>query len=89
MPKKSTVGQLASKKTKSEFSDELSSYTQLTKKEIGVLFPKKSDREELLILLEIVDSASDENEKKAKIAEKIGKVSGAVIKLVKNFAPGL
>jgi hypothetical protein len=89
MPKKSAIGQLASKKTKSEFADELSSYTQLTKEEISALFPKKSDREELLALVEIVNSATDENEKKAKIAEKIGKVSGAVVKLVKNFAPGL
>jgi len=89
MPKKSAVGQLASKKTKIEFADELSSYTQLTKEEIKNLFPKKSDREELLALLEIVNSAADENEKKAKVAEKIGKVSGAVLKLVKNFAPGL
>ncbi|MFT6899092.1 MAG: hypothetical protein ACJA13_003524 [Paraglaciecola sp.] len=89
MPKKSTIGQLASKKTKNEFSAELSSYTQLTKEEINTLFPKKSDREELLNLLEIVNSSTDENERKARIAEKIGKVSGAVVRLVKNFAPGL
>jgi shikimate kinase len=89
MPKKSAIGQLASKKTKSEFADVLSSYTQLTKEEISAIFPKKGDREELLALVEIVNSATDENTKKAMIAEKIGKVSGAVVKLVKNFASGL
>jgi len=89
MPKKSAVGQIASKKTKKEFSNELSSHTQLTAEEVSNLFPKKSDREELLLLLELINSAADENEKKAKIAEKIEKISGAVIKLAKNFAPGL
>jgi hypothetical protein len=89
MPKKSKVGHMASKKTKKQFSDELSSFTKLTAEEIQQLFPKKSDRDELLTLLEIIYSASDENEKKAEIAEKIGKIGGVVIKLAKNFAPGL
>lgn len=89
MPKRSVVGQLASKNTKKEFSEELSSYTQLTKDEIDAMFPKKSDREELLSLLNVVSSAASENERKAKIVEKIGSISGAVVKLVTKFAPGI
>lgn len=85
MPKKSDIGKLASAATKAEFSEKLSSYTSLNAQELAELFPKKSDREELLTLLEIVNSASDENEKKVQIAENIGNISGAVIKLAKKF----
>ena len=89
MPKKSNVGILASAATKEEFGDKLSSYTSLTSKEIEDLFPVKSDREELLELIKIVSSSADENTKKAELVGKIGKVSGAVIKIGKKFVSGL
>ncbi|MBI3014426.1 MAG: hypothetical protein HYY65_05055 [Candidatus Tectomicrobia bacterium] len=89
MPKKSKIGELASKETKAEFGEELSSYTSLTVAEIKALFPTKSDRDELVELLRIVNSTADENSKKAELIEKIGKVSGAVVKLAKTFASGL
>lgn len=89
MPKKSNVGILASAATKEEFGDKLSSYTSLTSKEIEDLFPVKSDREELLELIKIVNSSADENTKKAELVGKIGKVSGAVIKIGKKFVSGL
>ena len=53
------------------------------------LFPKKSDREELVELLKIVNSATDDNQKKAKITAKIGTISGTVLKIAKKFAIGL
>ncbi len=86
---RSGVGIVASKKTKSQFSDELSRYTQLTKDEVNDLFPKKTDRDQLIALLKIVDSASKENEKKALISENIHELSGTVIKLAKNFFPSI
>ncbi len=89
MPKKSKVGELASVTTKEEFGDKLSSYTSLTAKEIEDLFPVKSDREELLELIKIVNSSADENTKKAELVGKIGKVSGAVLKIGKKFVSGL
>lgn len=89
MPKKSNVGILASAATKEEFGDKLSSYTSLTSKEIEDLFPVKSDREELLELIKIVNSSADENTKKAELVGKIGKVSGAVLKIGKKFVSGL
>jgi len=88
MPRKSRIGELASAATKAEFGDQLSSYTSLTADEIKVLFPKKSDREELVELLRIVNSDADDKTKKAELAEKIGKVGGAVIKIAKKFAVG-
>jgi hypothetical protein len=89
MPKKSKIGELASAATKAEFGDKLSSYTSLTAREIEVLFPKKTDREELIELLRIVNSDADDKRKRAELTEKIGKVGGAVIKIVKKFALGL
>jgi len=89
MPEKSNVGILASAATKEEFGDKLSSYTSLTSKEIEDLFPVKSDREELLELIKIVNSSADETTKKAELVGKIGKVSGAVLKIGKKFVSGL
>jgi hypothetical protein len=89
MAKRSPVGELASAKTKKQFAEELSSYTSLTSREIEELFPTKSDREELLELIKIVNSDASDNQKKADLAGKIGKVSGAVIKITKKLATGL
>lgn len=89
MPKKSKIGKLAGAATKKEFADELSSYTTLTADEIQALFPKKSDRKELVELLSIVKLSADENTKKAKVIENIGKFSGAVLKIADKFASGL
>ena len=86
MAKLSTIGKLASAKTKKEFADELSSYTSLTAQELVDLFPTKTDREELLELFSIVNSDAEEKERKAELVTKIGVVSGAVMKIVKNFA---
>lgn len=89
MAKRSAIGKLASTKTKKEFADELSSHTTLTSEEVQNLFPKKSDREELLELIKIVNSDASDKEKKAKLIEKIEKVSGAVIKMGKRFVTSL
>lgn len=89
MAKKSALGEIASAETKKEFADKLSSYTSLSAKEIEDLFPKQSDRDELVELMKIVGSAADENSQKAELMQKIGTVSGAVIKLAKKFAIGL
>jgi hypothetical protein len=89
MAKRSKIGVLASAETKKEFGDILSSYTTLTAEETQRLFPKKSDREELMELLKIVNSDADDKEKKAKLVGNISKVSGAVFAIVKKFATGL
>ncbi len=89
MPKKSDVGELASAATKEAFGDKLSSYTSLTSKEVEDLFPERSDRDELLELIKVVNSSADETTKKAELVGKIGKVSGAVLKIGKKFVSGL
>lgn len=84
MPKKSEIGELASAKTTAEFADKLSSYTTLTAAEIATLFSAKSDREELMELITIVQSDADDKAKQAKLVESIGKISGAIIKIAKK-----
>ena len=85
----SDIGKMASARTKKQFADELSRHTTLTAKEIESLFPRKSDRDAMLTLVRIVQSNADDNEKKAKIVEQAGAVSGAILKVVSRLVPGV
>lgn len=89
MAKQSAIGKLAGSKTKAQFAEKLASYTSLTSDEVKELFPTKSDREELLALIKIVNSDATEKQKKAELTAKIGKVGGAIIKIGKRFAAGM
>ena len=89
MAKRSAVGQLASAKTKAQFGSVLSSYTTLTAAELKELFPTKSDREELIELIRIVNSDARDKQKRAELVQRIGNVAGAVIKIGKKFATGI
>lgn len=88
MPTKSKIGELASKKTKVTFAEELAKHTTLTTEQIVDLFPLKADRDELIELLKVVNSASDDNTKKAKIIANAAGFGGALLKVAKGFAPG-
>jgi len=85
MAKRSKIAEITSTETKKEFADKLSRYTTLTAEEIQQLFPKKSDREELMELLKIVNSDANDKVKKTRLVENISKVSGAVITIGKKF----
>ncbi len=89
MAKKSDIGRLASKRTTQTFSNELSRYTNFTAEEAERLFPNKSDRHELIQLIEIVNSDKQDKEKQKELIDKIANVSGVVIKLVKKVTAGL
>jgi hypothetical protein len=89
MAKQSTIGEIASSETGAEFAAALAKHSSLTADQIKKLFPTENDRAELLSLLEIVNDATSENEKKARIAQKIGQVGGAILKITKKFATGL
>ena len=80
MPRLSSIGKQANEQAKSTFSAKLESLLQLDPK-LQALFPSEADKQELASLIEIVESAADENESKAKIIAEIGEVSGAVIRL--------
>jgi hypothetical protein len=89
MPKQDIYSTLSETKTSEMFANELSSYSSLTSEQIKGLFPEKSDRDEIIALLKIVNSASDDNEKKTELIKNIGDIGGAVITVAKHFATGL
>lgn len=70
-------------KTNEELASEISSLTRLKDNEINKLAPAKQDKERLLQLLEIVNSATSENEKAAKLKGNIESLAATAIKLVK------
>jgi hypothetical protein len=89
MPKLSPIGELAAAETNREFAETLAKYTTLNADEVRQLFPKKADQTELIELLKIVSESADDNERKARLTQRIGAVAGAVIKISKRFATGL
>jgi len=82
--RQSPAGKFAKKKTREKFADKISSLTSFTATEVEELFPKKTDQEELKELIKIVDEATDDNTKKAKLITNIRKISGAVLKVAKK-----
>ena len=89
MPKKSNIGQIASKRTTEAFYKEFSRFTSFTPEEAERLFPEQSDRDELTRLIEIVNSDKEDKEKQKELIDDITNVSGVVIKLVKKVTTGL
>lgn len=70
-------------KTNAELASDISSLTTLKDSQISSFFPAKSDKEYLLQLLDIVKSATDENNKITQLKQNIDSVAGTVIRLVK------
>jgi hypothetical protein len=75
----------AAKKTDAELASQISSLTRLKDEEINALAPHPPDKEKLLKLLEIVDSATDENEAAAALQENLAALSGIVVRVVKTI----
>ena len=69
--------------TNTQLASQISSLTTLKDSQINSLFPAKSDKENLLQLLDIVNAATDENRKITQLKSNIESVAGTVIKLVK------
>ena len=75
-----------SEQTNAELATDISSLTKLKESQITSLFPTKPDKEKLLKLLEIVNSATDENKKITQLKNNIDDIAGTVLKLVKVLA---
>ena len=73
----------SAQKTDQQLASEISSVTKLTDAEIGSMFSSKPDKEKLLKLLEIVNSATDENKKVAQLKSNIEELAGVVVTLMK------
>jgi len=75
----------ANKKDK-KYAAEISSLIRLTDDEIMRLFPSRSEKVQLLELLQIVTANTDENEKIVKLKENIDNLACVAIKLVELLA---
>lgn len=76
----------SAEKTNAELAAEISSLTSLTDSQINSIAPVRGDQENLLRLLEIVKSATDENNKVKQLKDNIGDLAGAVIRVLKVLA---
>lgn len=72
----------SAEKTDRQLASEISSLTRLTDTELKELFPKRADKENLLMLLEIVNKGTDGNKKVAQLTENISQLAGTVVKLL-------
>jgi len=73
-------------KTNDELASEISSLTRLTDAQIKSISPAKADKENLLKLLEIVNSATGENNQIVQLRDNIASLAGTVIKVLKVLA---
>jgi hypothetical protein len=76
----------AAQLTDEELAPEIAKLCRLKEGEVDELFPERAEKDKLLVLLEIVNSATAYNEKIIRLKDNIGDFAGVVIKLVKLLA---
>jgi hypothetical protein len=75
--------------TTRELADEISKIGSLSEDKIAALLPKRADQEELQKLIDAVNQATTENERKAAIIKSLGTLSKVVTDVVVKYAPKL
>lgn len=73
----------AAEETNAEYASRISSLTRLTDTQIKRMFPTRADKDKLLELMKIVNSATSENNKINRISGNIKHLAGTVIRLIK------
>ena len=73
----------SAKRTNSKLASKISSFTRLKDAEINRIAPKPIDKKHLNELLQVVNEATTENKKIAKLKTNFDKFSGTIIKLIK------
>jgi CRISPR/Cas system-associated protein Cas5 (RAMP superfamily) len=71
--------------TNEKLASQISKLKQFTTDDIDSLFPQQVDKENLQKLLDIMNEATDENEKIIKLKMNIEKLAGTAVKLIKFF----
>jgi hypothetical protein len=71
--------------TQEDLKSRISSLTRLTDAEIGELFPKKADRQQLVELMSVVRSGAAANVRRKQIVDGIEKYAGVVLTLLGKF----
>lgn len=79
------AGKKAARQTNTELSHKISSLTNLTQKDIQNTFPKKSDKEKLIALMQIVDSDKNRQDKVNDIVHHSEKFASTILSLLQKF----
>ncbi len=72
-------------KTDKELESRISSLTRMKDEEIAELFPDKGDKKKLVELMQIVEEASIDNRKTARLVDNIQELAGTAVKLLARF----
>jgi hypothetical protein len=75
----------AAKATDEKYSSILSSLCRLKDDEISHLFPDREDKDKLLELIQIVNDATNENQKIVKLKENIDSFGKIIIRIFKTL----
>lgn len=75
--------------TPEDFGRTASTHTILTGPQLTALFPGEAERQAFRDLLEVVEAATSENEKRAELLQHANKFAGVVLKLVRKTVLGL
>ncbi|HEY3294968.1 MAG TPA: hypothetical protein VGL38_06000 [bacterium] len=76
----------AAQATDEKFATRIANLTRLRDEDIQRFFPEPADRQHLLELLDLVDSATEENEKVSRIMENAETLGVAAVRLLKLLA---
>ena len=75
----------AAQLTNEQLGDELAKLTPLTAEEINKLLPKKTDKEGLKRLIELVSSSASQNKKLASLTSDFAELGGVVLTVLTKF----
>jgi hypothetical protein len=75
----------AAQKTDDALASQIAAITNLKSQEIKDLFPNTGDAQKLAELMEIVNSADNQNQKVNRIVENSEKFGGIILKLLSKF----
>ena len=68
-----------------QLESRISSLTRMKDYEINELFPEKTDKEKLVKLMQIVNEATTENQRTARLVDNIQDLAGTAVKLLAKF----
>lgn len=79
------AGNRAAQKTNEQLAGQIAKLSTLRLSDIQELFPKKTDQDKLVELMQIVKSSQSKNRKVSEISENIEKFAGIIVSLLGKF----
>jgi hypothetical protein len=74
------------RQTDQELASQISGLTTMTADQINSVAPEKADKEKLAKLLQIVKSATEDNNKVTQLTTNIGDLASTIVKVLKVLA---